>query len=352
MLAGAAPVVVFAFWLGVAIATLTLIMLIVIVVMLRVMSRRDRIHARVVAKWRPLVLAVPDGAPAAVPPLADPEVSGFIQVWNEVHAPLYGATTENLARIARAVDLERHLRRFLEKANFHDRVVAVIALGHIKSDESFACVAQHIDDKSPIMSLSAARSLMQIDSGQAVSKLVPRIVERSDWSQGGIATILQEAGASQVAGQLTEATLQANADIAPRLIRFLAGVSPEAAAPIIRAALTSSSDERLISTCLQVLSNQTDLDCVRPFLSHARWHLRMQAAVTLGNLGTPGDERLLIKLLADPQWWVRYRAAHALMNLSFMTLDRVRWIQANQTDPYAQDILRHVLAERILGAAA
>jgi len=149
--------------------------------------------------------------------------------------------------------------------------------------------------------------------------------------------------------ELSGVTLQANVELAPRLIRFLAGVSPEAAAPIIRRMLAPGTDERVMSTCLQVMTNRSDLDAVRPLLSHQRWHVRMQAAVTLGRLGMGGDDQRLIALLTDKQWWVRYRAAQALLKLSFVGADNLRRIQAAQTDHYARDIIEHVLVEQRMG---
>jgi hypothetical protein len=190
---------------------------------------------------------------------------------------------------------------------------------------------------------------MQIDPARAVSQFVPRIVSRNDWSQGSIAAILAESRVEEVSRELSGVTLQANVEIAPRLVRFLADVSPEAAAPIIRQMIGAATDERLISTCLQAMTQRDDLDVVRPLLAHQRWHVRMQAAVTLGRLGVPGDEQQLIALLTDKQWWVRYRAAQALLKLGFVGPENLRRIQATQTDNYARDIIEHVLKEQELG---
>ncbi len=349
---GAAPIVEFAFWLGVAVAAMTLLMLTVTLTMRRIALRRERIYAAAVARWQPVIEAGSSGTTTNIPSLTARERSGFIRVWNDVHESLRGGTTDNLTRIAREVGLEQHLYQSLQSATFHDRVMAIIALGHVRSRESFSHVAQYLDDRSPIMSLCAARALMQIDPVRGVPQLVPRIVERSDWSRGSIAAILQESGDAIVAGVLSEATQQASGDVATRLLRFLAGVSPGSAAPIIREALGSPAEEQMLSTCLQLLSNQADLDCVRPLLSHPRWHIRMQAATTLGRLGMPGDEHSLIAMLSDRQWWVRYRAANGLLNLSFVGSEGLRQIRQTQSDAYAQDIITHVLAELTIETAS
>lgn len=343
------PVIVYAFWLGVGVAALALLMLLVIIVLRQIMLRRERVHRAAVDYWSTIIVAEPDPEPQLIPHLQRSDLSGFLQVWNDVHEPLRGRTTPYLARIAREVNLEPQLGERLRRRGFHTRLVALIALGNIHNNTSYQRVLGYIDDKNPIVSLCAARALMQIDPARAVSQFVPHIVSRSDWSQGSIAAILNEAGGDIVSRDLSQATLQANVEIAPRLVRFLAGVSPEAAAPVIRKLLSSVQDERLMSTCLQVMSNPPDLDCVRPLLKHSRWHVRMQAAVTLGRLGGAGDEQPLIAILTDPQWWVRYRAAQALSKMSFIGTEGMRRIQATQTDGYARDIIKHVLAEQEMG---
>jgi hypothetical protein len=349
LLATTDPTIVFAFWLGVGVASLALLMLVIIVILRQVVLHRERVLANAVAYWSRIIVPEPEAEMATIPDLPRRDVGGFLQVWNAVHERLHGATTPHLARVAKEVRLEPLLRRRVGSRNFHTRLVALIAIGHVHDSASFERVQSFIDDKNPIVSLCAARTLMQIDPSRAVSKFIPHIVQRADWSPGSVATILNEVGAEVVAQQLSEVTLQANVQIAPRLIRFLAGVSPEAAAPIIRKTLASSTDERLISTCLQVMTSREDLEYVRPLLAHMRWHVRMQAAVTLGRLGGMGDEQALIAILTDKQWWVRYRAAQALLKMNFIGTEDMRRIQAAQTDSYARDIIQHVLAEQQMG---
>lgn len=342
------PVVVYAFWLGAGVAALAVLMLVVILVLRRVMQRRERVHAAAVAYWKDILVPRPEPEPDEIPPLRDRDMSGFLQVWNDVHESLQGRTTPYLARVAREVNLENRAARRLHRG-FHTRLVAMIALGNVHSRTSYQQIERYIDDKNPIVSLCAARALMQIDPQRAVSQFVPHIVSRRDWSPGSIATILTEAGAQNVERELAVAAVQANVEIAPRLVRFLAVVSPDAAAPIIRKMLQANSDERLISTCLQVMARSEDLDLVRPLLAHPRWHVRMQAAVTLGRLGLPGDEQRLVPILADSQWWVRYRAAQALHGMAFIGTEGLRRIQAEQKDKYARDIIQQVLAEHAIG---
>jgi HEAT repeat protein len=345
---GSDPKIVFAFWLGLAVVAVTLLMLVIIIVMRQVVSHRERSHLNAVARWAGLLATVP---PDRLPALSGDEVRGFVSAW-VTKATRDHDTPELLRRSADAVGLEAHLLRFLKRSDFNDRIAAITAFGHYGDTAHFDRIADFLGDRSPIISLCAAAALMRIDASRAVSLFVPQIMRRDDWARGRIAAILRDATDPNVAKELSEATLRANADLAPRLVRFLAGVSPNAASSVIRASLTAASDDHLTSTCLQVMTDPADLDLVRPLLQHERWHVRMHAASALGRLGSPGDERDLVRLLSDPQWWVRYRAAQALTQLPFLDEKALYDIGTAQTDRFALDILGHVMAEKKLGMLA
>ena len=348
-LTSAHPRVIFAFWLGVVVIAMALVMLAVIVIMRQVVMRRERNRIRAATRWHQILLDSVQGPAIAPPPLPNSDLPGFVDAWNHVHQSLGEHDDTGLQRVAREIGLERQLYVAVDHGNFHNRVMSIIALGYLRSRTHFDKLARFLDDRSTIISLSAARALMHIDPARAVTMLVPHIVERNDWPQGGVAQILHDASPALVSKELSEVALQANADVAPRLVRFLADVSPTAAAPVIRHILQSRPDDHLVSTCLQVMTERDDLDQVRGLLAHARWHVRMHAAAALGRLGDASDAQHLLPLLADLQWWVRYRAAQALSRLPGIEFEDMQNIRAAQTDRFACDVLDQVMAERNMG---
>ena len=348
-LTSAHPCAVFAFWLGVVVIATALVMLAVILVMRQVALRRERNRISAATRWHRLLLDSAQGVATSPPPLPRADLPGFVDAWNHVHHSMANQDDAALQRVAQEIGLEQQLYVAIDHGNFHNRVMSIIALGYLRSRTHFDKLARYLDDRSTIISLSAARALMHIDPARAVTLLVPHIVERNDWPQGGVAQILHDASPSLVSQELGEATLQANADVAPRLIRFLADVSPAAAAPVIRRILHSPPDDHLVSTCLQVMTDPADLDLIRSLLAHERWHVRMHAAAALGRMGLPGDEQRLLPLLADAQWWVRYRAAQALSRLPHIDGSALQGIRAGQSDRFACDVLEQVLAERNMG---
>ncbi|QNP41868.1 HEAT repeat domain-containing protein [Lysobacter solisilvae (ex Woo and Kim 2020)] len=348
-LISANPRVVFAFWLGVVVIAMALLMLLVILVMRQVVTRRERNRIRAATQWHQILLDSAQGMATSPPSLPRSDLPGFVDAWNHVHQSLGSHDDAGLQRVAQEIGLEQHLSVAIDHGNFHNRVMSIVALGYLRSRNQFDKLARYLDDRSTIISLSAARALMHIDPARAVTMLVPHIVERNDWPQGGVAQILHDASPSLVSKELGEVALRANADVAPRLVRFLADVSPAAAAPVIRNVLASHPDDHLISTCLQVMGDETDLDLIRSLLGHERWHVRMHAASALGRLGVREDEQRLLPLLADTQWWVRYRAAQALSRLPGIEAEDMQRVRAAQTDRFACDVLDQVIAERHMG---
>jgi len=348
-LTSAHPRVVFAFWLGVVVIAMALLMLVVILVMRQMVMRRERNRIRAATRWHQILLDSVRGPATTPPSLPRADLPGFVDAWNHVHQSLGEHDDTGLQRVAREIGLERQLYLAVDHGNFHNRVMSIIALGYLRSRTHFDKLVRYLDDRSTIISLSAARALMHIDPARAVTMLVPHIVERNDWPQGGVAQILHDASPALVSKELSEVALQANADVAPRLVRFLADVSPTAAAPVIRQILQSRPDDHLVSTCLQVMTEQEDLDLVRALLAHPRWHVRMHAAAAIGRLGKSSDVARLEPLFADPQWWVRYRAAQALSRLPGIDHEDMQRIRAAQTDRFACDVLDQVMAECNMG---
>ncbi len=343
---------VFAFWLGVCVVIASLVLLVAILVIRQWVARGERIHRRAAEQWRKVLAEAAGGTPVAVPNLSHSEEPGFFDVWNELHdAPeATAAARAGMAGVAAQVGLEARLGRAIGQGAFHQRIMAIIAAGHLKSDKPFDKLAALLGDNSPIVSLSAARALMKIDPQRAVRLVVPRIVDRNDWVDGGIAQMLNEAGPEVVGPELSVTTLQVNDGVASRMVRFLADIDPDAAMPVIHRILAEPHDEHLVSTCLQVMSDGTELDTVRKLLHHPRWHVRMHAATAMGRFGGPQDMPDLQPLLEDPQWWVRYRSAQALRKLAVVRGDLQR-IREGLSDRFARDILGHVMAEQALGAA-
>lgn len=84
---------------------------------------------------------------------------------------------------------------------------------------------------------------------------------------------------------------------------------------------------------------------VRPYLGHPVSFVRVQAVSALGRLRVPGDEWQIVARLDDREWWVRYRAAHALVAMPNMSRTVLALLARTHPDRYARGALAQVLSE-------
>jgi HEAT repeat protein len=152
-------------------------------------------------------------------------------------------------------------------------------------------------------------------------------------------------GADVVSRPLTEAVLQVPIEKAQRLLQYFSVTHVADAMPAVRAVIARTDNIECLTACLRVFADVDDLDTVREYLHHRDWQVRVQAVNVLGRLGGVDDYVVLLPLLCDAEWWVRYRAAKALCALPGIELSRVRRLSTTHQDPFARDMLVHVLAE-------
>lgn len=340
--------VAFAFWVGIIALVLALLLFFGIVVMRWVTQYREQQHELHLKRWRRRLAKIASGSKVSLPKLSPQDATEFAEVWNDLNEA-FPDVRERLRGVGEKVGLSEAASQLLQ-GRYHHRAMAIIALGHQGNARDFAQLEPFLADPNPITSWCSARALAQIDADRAMELFVPALAERQGCSEGKRSCLFQESDDSTVKA-LARAALHGNRNSAARLVRFLVDTDADRAAPVIRRLLQSKADDHVISTCLQVVTDRSDLGRVRSFLDHPRWHVRMHAASALGRLGDRSDEARLSTLLSDPYWWVRYRTAQALRSLPGVRDEGIRRISLAQRDTFAREIIEQVLAEPIGGTA-
>jgi HEAT repeat protein len=314
---------------------------------LRTQWRRDAFNAR----WRPILTRFaltgtdPGAGAAPLPQLARHEHAFLLEEWNILHDLLSGEARPRLNDLARRLGMDEFAWRLLGRRRLGDRLLAVATLGHLQEYAAWDAILPLLRDHNTLISLVSARALIGIDPVAAVPLVLPVIRAREDWSTPRVADLFVKAGPAAVAAPLEEAILESAPEDIPKLIAVLPEISLPTAARLVSELLRRPTDDRIKAICLRILDNPRELPIVRELTSHPRWHLRMAAAVVLGRLGLPQDREHLVRLLSDPEWWVRYRAAQALLAMPFVPRADMIALQATAEDRFARDILAHALAE-------
>jgi HEAT repeat protein len=236
-------------------------------------------------------------------------------------------------------------RSLLATRDMDNKLVAVMTLGHLGDQDSWNVLESIARSRTPILSMAALRALLLIETSRAMAILLSSLGARSDWPTAQLTTILEEVDPATVTTGLLQAAEIAIPSELPRLIALMDAADPPTVTPWLQRVMQNSRDEEILIACLKSRHVPGDLEILTPFMTHPSWQVRTQIARVLGTKISRGQEQLLISLLADKVWWVRYRAAQSLAQLPFFTRDELWRLRFLLTDRFAQDILDQVVSE-------
>lgn len=339
------PFLQLAFWVGTGALGFTLLLGAQIVLLRMALRRRQRREKAVIEKWRPLLNAAMFGEPLpSLPPLLPQEHNIFFKLWIHLHQSLRGDASAGLNAVAYRLQCDSIARGLLRRGRRAQRLLAILVLGHMRDRSAWQALMEQARLEDSTTSIQALWALVQIDAQPAVQQMLSLCIERRDWSLSQVVNILRDAGEVCVP-VLAEAIEENNMDTLPRILRLAEALRVNLPAPLLAGLLRHRSINVLAAT-LRLVGTPALLDEVRAHLAHADWSVRVQVAKALGRIGDRSDVARLQQLLADPQWWVRYRAAQALVALPFLSSQEIEALRASATDRYAGDMLGQVFAER------
>jgi hypothetical protein len=336
------------FWTGVGVVAMALAMVVIVFAFRVRLLLRQRREQRFIMNWRPLLMQSVDRLPEPLPPLPAADRAAFLRLWNYLQESLRGQATGNLNRLLVACRLDEYANRLIASRRIADQLLGAVTLGHLREPGADDALRPLAEGPHPLLSLVAARALLQIDPVQNLDWFMIQLARRTDWPLGKVAAVLSEPGADTITGPLIaaiEALAGNGGGGLVRLLNLLEIAHAERAAPVLRRILREAKDEQAIAASLRAVRDPRDLPLVRGLVAHSAWFVRVRAAQALGRLGAPEDRKLLTQMLSDAHWWVRYRAAQALVALPSVTTGELEEIRAILPDRFAADMLKQVMAE-------
>lgn len=342
------PLVKFAFWTGVVSLLLTGLLGFQVILM-RVSMAVDKRRAKVFEHtWQPLMIEVMAGETPPIPRLLRHQRMRFLMLWVHYHESLRGKVKNTINELFLQVHVQSYVNDLLAKGDLDEKLVAVTVQGHLRDRAHWSELTTLLASESPVLSITAARALIMIDPIQAGAPVIAAIIARRDWPNSRLANLLRESSPEFIQAFIHQLDLAAieKSPVLPRLIRLFETLQHNFMPDSLKNIIATSNDPQLVPMCLRLIKDPNDLELVRGRLQDPNWQVQVQAATVIGRIGSQQDVRPLTELLSSKEWWVRYRAAKAILALPFMQDDDFKTLLAELTDPYARDIFLQVLAER------
>jgi len=310
-------------------------------------SRHDQLRRRVEERWNDVLSDIRWEEDRSIPEPSDREYPFLLSLWT---AEFQRAECEdqklNLIDLASEIGLKAYVEEQFEEHRECSDPQIVLAVGYLRWKEFWTELANLAREGNALLSILAVRALMEIDPSRAFDDLQTVLYERTDWPLVHLKFIMEGLGSDIATRRIPELVHGAPTSRKSNLVPMLGWVRTEVARESLRSLLDETSDEEVLGSALRTivdLAQPEDRQRVRPLLDSNAYFLRAQAANVLGKIGNEEDVDRLVVRTADPNYWVRKRAAEALARLPGMTHERLRQIRDKAEDQYAQDMLEEVI---------
>ena len=347
------PVLLVALWAGLIALALTAVMALAIVLLRLALLRDQQRWDRFVQTWRPLLLALMMDDEVAeadgLPPLLPRDRQRFLRLWVYLHESVRGEAGDRLNVAARHLGMDATARRLLRRGSRAARLQAVLALGFLRDAEAWDGLARLASARDPLVSINAARALVQIDAIKAADILMPLVLSRVDWDIARVAGFLVEARDAFWL-HLTRHLPGMPSRELTRALRLAHALRLDLPVATLRLMLSDAQKPAVVRAALPLVRDAVLHDDVWHALSHTDAGVREQALLRMAALATPQDVHRMAALLDDADPQVRLASASALAQLPFLDERAVRNLRREGQPGQAE--LRHALAERQWEGAA
>lgn len=307
-----------------------------------------RLNERVIGTWRPLLtrIAIEAGDAPDLPKLQGSHLPWLMEEWNALNESVRGESAERLNAVATRLGLDATARRYLHSRRVGRRILAIRTLGHLRDPSSWKPLQERLVAANAVESFYAAAALVAIDAQRAMPGIIRELAERESWPGEAMARLIVDAGADVAREPIRALMLSLDPAKIPPLMPWLARVDAVLGSEVASELLWRHRDRpEIVAAALVVIVDPAVLPDLAPFADSPHPEVRKNLALAYGHMGSLADLEIVIRLMCDKVWWVRYRAGQALLNLKGMTADRLEAVAAHLTDKYARNMLEHVRAE-------
>ena len=256
-------------------------------------------------------------------------------------------------RMARAGTVTR-LHARLSRGNVRSRVLAAAALANFNDRGTQAALAKALDDRNPRVGRIAALSLAAIGRAPEPREVFRRLRLREHEASLLIVMLLVGMARSNVEGVRmflidpdTSASLKAATAVALALCNDVGAV--HAIAKLAMDADPESSELPRYLGALADIGHPAGSQAVLHWLDSSSAQVRAAAARAAGRIGVEPALDRLEHFLGDPDWWVRFQAAQALLRFGKAGERRLNFAAARNDAP-AHETASLTLAEHVNAA--
>ncbi len=303
--------------------------------------QREHSSQRLEDVWRPMCFAamVDDLSPDQLTPISRSDALMFSEIWLDCIDRVRGDSAyAGLIKLAQLLNLRDAMRPALRSRHMDRQLLALQVLGFLQDDKALPLARKYLDSSYPLLSLAAAKALMEIDPLTATPLIMDRL-ETPGWPLGRISQLLKLAPPPILRQHLAEHLDHESAEhMANLLLVFHTLADSEFDHAARRVLQRFPGHLGILRQVFRLNNDPSMLPLVKFGCHHEDDEARVVALESLGRIGSYADQDILLEHLRTDGWRQQQAAARALIKLPGMNAVRAQEILATLEHP---DSLMH-----------
>lgn len=296
------------------------------------------------AEWLPRLMACALGDAVVAQPLARWQRWPFMKLWLHTQMSLHGAGAQRLAALGRAMGCGPMALQRARSRHPSERMVGLLALGFLGDTEHVPLLMQRLTEGGAQQPVYAGRALLEINA-QRHADAVTSALLASPGLDMSLTSIMLRPFRAPLAQALLRQTPGPDETWALTWLRLVRALRLQLPSPVLAPFVQQDEDIECLIAAIRLVQDEQGASVVAMQSRHADWRVRAQVARALGFIGEDDEQPVLTHLLTDAQWWVRYRAAQAMLRLPGMNAQRLLACAQATQDRYALSMAQAVIAE-------
>jgi len=281
------------------------------------------------------------------------DYSYFLNFLENYLTTLKGEDFERISSLITHTELFSYLCEKLKYGNKQNRSDAAYYLGLARASEAKTVLKEGLKDRDDSVVFNCALALAKIGAVEMVGEILRQYHYRKNYSLDLLLSLFTEFGSKVCPHLLQHLPDERNESFLILIVDLLGHFRYYSAGEAILKLLKTTSHEELKIHCIKSIGRMEYIEALpilREYVNDPNWVIRNQAIIALGKIGDVTIEKKLIENLEHEKWWVRYRSAEAIFNLSEQGEEILKSVVAHSQNKKAVTAAQVVLTEKEMGA--
>lgn len=321
-----------------------------------IFNLREGKKRKLFSQWEEAVYNILEGKQSPreiVKSISKSDYSYFLNYLEDYLTTLKGEDFERISSFITRTELFTCLCERLKYGKSYNRSDAAFFLGLARASEAKTILKGGLKDRDDSVVFNCALALAKIGAVEIVEEILRQYHYRKKYSLDLLLFLFIEFGSKVCPYLLQHLPDERNESFLILMVDLLGHFRYYPAGEAILKLLKTTSHKELKIRCIKAIGRIEYIEALpilREYVDDSNWVIRSQSIIALGKIGDVTIEKKLIKNLEHEKWWVRYRSAEAIFNLSEQGEEVLKSVVTHSQNKKAVTAAQVVLTEKEMGA--